>query len=403
MVKFAFRNLFRHKMRTAMTLAAIMLGVAAIVVSGGFVKDIFIQLRDATIHSRLGYLQVNRTGYYELGRRDPFAYLIKEPNALTRELEGLPHVTDVLKRLNFTGLLNNGRTDRSIIGEGVEPAKEARLGTYLTMLEGRQLQEEDAYGVLLGEGVAKSLQLEPGDYATLLVNTAAGAMNVLELQVIGVFRTFSKDYDARAVRLPLTTAQELLDTNAVHSLVFSLDAAQATDSVARAVRAALPNSEFEVLTWRQLDDFYRKTVALYQRQFGVLQVIILGIVLLSVSNSVNMTAYERIGEFGTLRALGRRRRYVFGLIVLENTLLGALGASIGVAAGVLLAWSISAVGIPMPPPPNANSGYTAYIRIVPAVLGTAFLVGFIATVLSSLFAARGASGVPIAEALRENM
>jgi putative ABC transport system permease protein len=84
-------------------------------------------------------------------------------------------------------------------------------------------------------------------------------------------------------------------------------------------------------------------------------------------------------------------------------MLGFIGASLGVLLGVGLALGISAVGIPMPPPPNANVGYTAMIRVVPVVLVVSFLIGFVATVLSALLAARGAARVPVVEALRQNI
>ncbi len=403
MLKLAFRNLFRQRTRTALTLAVIVLGVVGLVLSGGFVEDIYIQLREFTIHSRLGHLQVYKTGYYLHGRRNPYQYMIDEPDVVVADLARLPHVGDVMRRVNFSGLLNTGRADLAVIGEGVEPAKETRLGSFFSVIDGRQLGDEDVYGILLGEGVAKSLQLAPGDFANLLLNTTAGDLNSLELEVIGVFRTFSQDYDARAVRIQLETAQELLDTSAVHALVLSLDRTKSTQRVAQWIRDRLPSARFEVKTWHDLADFYRKTVDLYKRQFGVLQLIILGMVLLSVANSVNMAAHERVGEFGTLRALGQRSRDIRRLMLFENVILGFLGASLGVTAGVGLAWFISRVGIPMPAPPNANTGYTAYVRIVPFVIGVAFMVGVVATVLSSLLPAAKVSRVPIAAALRENI
>ena len=62
MLKLAFRNIFRNRMRTGLTLAAILSGVSAIILSGGFVEDVFIQLRESTIRSQLGHLQVFREG-----------------------------------------------------------------------------------------------------------------------------------------------------------------------------------------------------------------------------------------------------------------------------------------------------------------------------------------------------
>jgi putative ABC transport system permease protein len=70
MLKLAFRNIFRNRLRTALTLAAIICGVAAIIVSGGFVEDVFVQLRESTIHSRLGHAQIFRAGYLD---REPAA------------------------------------------------------------------------------------------------------------------------------------------------------------------------------------------------------------------------------------------------------------------------------------------------------------------------------------------
>lgn len=384
-----------------MTLFAVALGVAVLILIGGFVQDIFIQLRDATIHSRIGFLQVYRTGYYEHGRRDPDAYWIEHPDQLIEKLTNVPHVVDIMKRVGFAALLNNGRADQPIVGEGVEPGKEAQLGTYLSIIQGRQLTDRDEYGILLGEGVAKALELEPGDYSTVLTNTALGTMNSLEFQVVGIFRTYSKDFDARAVRVRLQAAHELLDTRSVHGLVFSLDRAESTNLVAEQVRNRL-TSVYDVKTWVQLDDFYPKTVNLYRRQFAVLNVIVLGIVLLGVANAVTMSIYERVGEFGTLMALGDRGRDIFKLIMVENALLGLFGALSGVVLGCALASGISAIGIPMPPPPNANSGYTAYIRIVPSVVATAFIIGLAATVLAALLPARSASRTHVAEALRQN-
>jgi len=402
-LKFALRNLFRQKARTGMTLAAIVFGVSALIVSGGFVEDIYVQLRDITIHSRLGYLQLYKADFYEYGTRDPYKYMIEDPAPLIDQSMAIPGVVDVLKRVRFYGLINNGRVDRSIVAEGVEPAKERELSSQVIILEGRNLAADDEYAVVVGEGVAQALQLTVGDYVNMTATTTDGAMNSIELEVIGTFRTFSKEFDARAVRLPLSTTQALLDTDAVHALVYSLVDDTATESVREALLERFGTERYDVYSWLELDDFYRKTVDLYERQFGVLQLIILGIVLLSVANSVNMTAQERIGEFGTLKALGLTSGSVYRLVVFEHVLLAIVGALLGAGTGLGLAWLISAIGIPMPPPPNANSGYTAYIRIRTDIVVMAAAVGAIATVLSALIASRGPTRTEVAEALRQNI
>lgn len=403
MFKLAFRNIFRNRLRTSLTLAAIVTGVCAIVISGGFVEDVFVQLREATIHSRLGHVQVFRRGYTEYGRREPSVYMIDQPKLVLDAVQSIPHVRTVMARVNFSGLANNGRADLPIIGEGIEPAKEERLGTAITIVTGRSLQDADAFGAMIGEGVAAALGLRPGNFITLMVNTSEGALNTFEYEVVGVFRTFSKEYDDRGVRIPLPAAQELLFTQSVHSVVVLLDDTSATEAVAATLRARLGALGYEVKTWHELADFYQKTEALYRRQFGALQSIILVMLVLSVASTINMVIYERTGEFGTLLALGLRQRQIFTLVLLENALMGFLGSLLGIIVGIALAATVSAMGIDMPPPPGSNIGYTATIRLVPWVLVIAALTGALAAVVAAVLPARRASRLPVVEALRHNI
>lgn len=402
-VQCCVRNLSRQKARNGMTLASIVFGVVGLILSGGFVEDIFIQLREATIHSRLGHFQVYREGFYASGSHEPYNFLIDEPNAVKERVAAVPGVLDSMLRVNFFALLNNGKTDLPIIGEGVEPEKEARLGSHLFLIAGRQLEDGDSHGIFIGEGVAKSLGLATGSLVTVLASTPEGALNSLDFTVVGVFRTYSKDFDERAVRIALPAAQDLLRAPGAHAVVVSLREGADTDAVAGKVKRALAGKGFEVKTWLELDDFYAKTVDLYKSQLSVLQFIILIVVLLSVANSVNMTAYERVGEFGTLRALGNREWQIFLLVVLENAILGFCGAMLGVVVGTAIAMALTAIGISMPPPPNSNVGYTAYIRIVPGILSVSFAIGLAATVLSSLLPARAVARIPVVDALRRNI
>lgn len=113
-----------------------------------------------------------------------------------------------------------------------------------------------------------------------------------------------------------------------------------------------------------------------------------------------MSLVERAWEFGTMRALGNSNRTVASLIVGESALLGLLGATGGVLVGVALAALISGVGIPMPPPPNADLGYDAFIRIVPAVIAESWIIGFAATAAAALYPAWRLSRQSIIAALR---
>lgn len=111
MWKLAWRNVFRHKVRTAMTLLVVVTGVVGLILSGGFVHDIFVQLAEVLIHSQSGHVQVSRKGYFESGMRSPDKFLIEEPESLRTTVATIPGVQDAMGRLYFSGLLNNGRSD----------------------------------------------------------------------------------------------------------------------------------------------------------------------------------------------------------------------------------------------------------------------------------------------------
>jgi putative ABC transport system permease protein len=399
LLRLALRNLFRNRVRSMITLGAILFGVGGLILSGGFVRDIFLQLGEALIHSQSGHAQVGHEAVFTYGSRSPERYLLESPDRLRETIAAQADVKDVMARITFAGLLNNGKTDYAIVGDGVEPEGEHRLGTHLHLVGGRMLKGDDDFGIMLGEGVASALQLRVGDRATLLANTIHGALNTLDLEVVGIFQTFSKDFDARAIRIPLQAAQELLHTDGVTKFVVTLHETAQTPGFTTRMRQQLP-APLAVYDWKQLNDFYEKTVAMYNQQFGFLKAMVLLMVCLSVINTVNMSLVERTWEFGTMRALGNRNRTIAGLILTESSALALLGACLGLALGVALALVISGIGIPMPPPPNADLSYDAYIRIVPEVLLESWLIGVGATLLAALYPAWRFTRISIIDALR---
>ncbi len=393
------RNLLRNRLRTLITLLAVVFGVTGLILSGGFVRDIFIQLGEALIHSQSGHVQVAQEPIFTFGSRSPERYLLADGQALRQRIAQDPAVSRVMARIGFAGLLNNGRTDTAIVAEGIEPGPELALGTHLRIVGGRALKDDDLFGAMLGEGLARTLNLKPGDTATLVVSTLDGATNTLDLEVVGLFQTFSKDFDARAIRIPLTAAQELLYTDRVAKLVVELRDTAETDAFLARLGSSLP-AGVVAWNWRQLNDFYEKTVDLYRQQFGFLQAMVLLMVCLSVVNTVNMSLLERSWEFGTMQAIGNRRRHIIQLIGVESILLGLIGSLAGALLGIGLASAISGIGIAMPPPPNAEVGYDAYIRVVPEVVAQAGLIGLLATFLAAVYPAWKITRVTIIDALR---
>jgi len=400
LLSIAARNLVRQRTRTLLTLATVGFGVVGLILARGFVDDVLWQLREATIHSQLGHFQVFAPGYIDGARRDPLAHLIARPADAVATLRALPGVDTVARRLSFSGSLSNGRGQVAVLIDGVEPSAEARIGTALRIVVGVPLERASGASMIVGEGVAHSLGLRPGDTVTLLAATREGALNTLDVSLAGVFRSPFKDYDAAAVMIKLNDAQALVGVESVNSLTVLLAPDVPVEPALTAARHALPSDDYDIRGWRELADFYQGTAALYHREFLVLLLIVSLMVVLSVSNSIGMSLHERRSEFGTVRALGYPPSAVFREIIVESALLGAAAALLGIAVGALLAGAISWVGISMPPPPNSEFGYVAAIRLSAASLALAALVGFTASIAGAILPARRLARMSIVEALR---
>jgi putative ABC transport system permease protein len=396
----AWRNVARHRRRSAMAVAAVAFGIAALMLSSGFIEWIYFDMREATIHGQLGHVQIVRPGYFENGTADPRRFLL--PDQIPSVVRAVDGVRDVAPRLAFSGLVSLGETTLSFVGEGVDPLRERELSRAVRIDAGSALGQANERAVLLGAGLARNLGAKVGDRVVLLSRKGSGGVNAVEVGVKGVFSTVSKAYDDSALRLPIDTARALTGLRGAQSWVVLLDDTARTDRAAQALRKALPADRYEVVPWLQLADFYRKTVALFSRQVGVVTAIIGAIIVLSISNIMVMSVVERTGEIGTSLALGATRRRILREFVLEGMLLGLLGGLIGVALGVALAAIVSAIGIPMPPPPGMAHGFIGQIRITPVLTAQAFLLAAVTALAASFYPAWKASRLPVVDALRHN-
>lgn len=403
-LKLAIRNVFRNRRRTLITLAAMGFGAAAIIVFGGFVHSIYFGVRESTIRSQVGHIQIYRKGYSEKGNLAPYDYLIADYAGLRAELLKLEHVKAVTARLGFSGLVSTGDTTTSFVGTGVQPEFETDLSALSVIVEGKELAGRDPRGITLGVGLARAFGVKPGDDLTLLSTTRAGSINALAVKVRGVWESGEKAYDDRFLRVGLPEVQRLLDVEnvEVQSVVLLLDKTEHTAAVRAAIDRLIreKNLELEVRTWEDLALRYHQVRELFGRIFAVLTLIVSIMVVFGITNTMTMAIFERTREIGTIMALGTRRRGVISMFVLEGVALGALGGLLGVLLGIGLAKAISAFGIQLPPPPGSTRGFAVNIFIVPEVLVQAFRLSLITAALASLYPAWRAARLNVVEALR---
>ena len=400
--RLAARNLRRNTRRTLVATLTVAFGIVAYLLAGGFIAWIFEQMREGTIHSQLGHIQIVRPGYFEKGIADPYAFLLPEQSAQQKTIEATAGFQSLAPRLSFSGLISHGDTTLAFLGDGVDPEREKPVSTRVTIVTGRDLANADQKAVLLGEGLARSLGVVAGDVVVLLATSASGGPSAVEVKVAGTFVTDAKEYDDSALRLPIEVTRKLMKVSGATSWVVLLDKTERTAKSAAALATALPSAEFKVVPWTALADFYNKTVVLFSKQVSVVKFIIGLIIVLTISNTQMMSVLERTTEIGTSLAIGLRRKTVLRMFVSEGALIGLVGGVLGVALGLVLAHLISAIGIPMPPPPGRSSGFEGQILVTSALAFDALMLALVTTFLASVAPAWKASRMNIVDALRYN-
>jgi len=457
----ALRNLLRNRRRSLATLLAMVVGLTAILLFGGYRSNILYGMETGFVQFS-GHLQVQRRGYFVDGGDNPSAYGIagyqRIMDAIASDPELAPLlrvVTPTLQLGGIAGHMESGHT-RSVLANGLVAQEYNRLMQWndyemVSYAQPLALEGTAANAAVIGTGVARKLQLcaalqvpdcenarspathqaadaaaVPDDVAALsalerstppepsaqriemLVATARGAPNVASLQAIKAVNLGVKAIDDIYLAMHLPQAQRLLyGTQApeVTSIVVQLHHT-AQLPAARARLEALLGQQFaaqalEVLDFRTLNPMFGQTDEFMASMFGFIALLIAVIVLFTIANTMGTAVVERTVEIGTLRAMGQRCSGIRRLFLCEALLLGAAGTVLGLLATAVVAWAINHSGWTWTPP-GYSYAYLVLVRVwqdLPLLAGS--IVGLLAVTLASAWwPARRAARMDIVDALR---
>jgi putative ABC transport system permease protein len=399
----AFRNVFRNRRRTIMTLIMVGGGVTGLLLVGGFFARMFWGLRESTINDGLGHIQIFTAEHFNREEKHVLDTGIDNWRQVAATISTGGHVRGVAPRIEFNGMLSNGIKSGVFMGSAVDPVAEQTLGFSARLASGRDLDSKPGGEIeaLIGAGVARSMNVQPGDGLTLLAVTSDGALNGIDVQVVGVVNTGFKEMDDRYLRIALPSAQRLLQSDRVTNLVVGLDNTDNTDLVAAQLAPRLQGlpQQLVLKKWIDLASYYKQVRSLFSTIFVFLGIIVFFMVLMSSVNTLLMAMFERTREIGTMLAMGTPRSWIMALFVLEATLLGILGAIVGVAGGNLLGVILNHSGIHLPPPPGTTVPMTFRVMHVPSLMIGSSILVIASLALASILPAIRASRLQIAEAL----
>lgn len=394
----AFRNLFRHFRRTLTLLLTVALGSGALFLFKGFNTGIMNQYKDNTIHAKTGHGQLNTQGYMDSVYERPWKHWIENPDQIKAGLKAIPEVDKVFPRIDFYAVVTNGTLNVAAKGTGVDGADEADFFWTINIVEGKTLRDQ-ADGIILGVGMAKALKVKPGDSLTLVAQTVAGRANAVDVTVVGIYHTGMKEIDDSTFRIQRKVAGELLDTDKVESIAIGLKQDDMWTSFTSKARAQYPGLEatpFEILD----KVYYQNAVDWLGQQFAVIQLIIVFIVTLGITNSFAFSVVERTAEIGNLRANGESAWEITGLLMWEGLLIGLIGSIVGVLFAYLFNVIVIPDGILMPPAPGLTRQFHVKIELELMSAVIACGLGLGATLVATFAASYKRVRIPVGDALR---
>lgn len=406
LIKIAFRNLYRQKRRTLLTIAIISVGVIAVLLfsalSGAFKNMMVGQITD----SMLGHMQIHRKGYVSSLDNLPLDKTIdeKQMKKMGEILDRIPRVEAYSKRILMGGMLSNYMETTNIKVAGINPKDESIVTPLLTsrIKKGEMLKKGE---ILLPELVTKGMNLKVGQSIVLIVNNVDGSVNGQNLKIAGIVESVVGPTGKYGyIHIDDAVAVLRMDKPEFSEIAIRLNKISSLDKVTRQISleiVEMKNKEgesiFEVHSWKELSPFYNiaKMIDLMSLFINILLV---AIVLISILNVMIMAVYERIKEIGTLTAIGTLPGKIRTMFLMEGLFLGFFGSVAGSIIGVILIIATKFAHITIAFGRNEN------ILIDPAIpfdqMALITLVSTIVAVLASLQPAIKASHMDPIDALR---
>ena len=411
LITLAWRNVRRHARRSALTAAAMSVGLGLMVMSRTLASGAHEDWVDSGVRMGSGHIMIQGRGYQESANLAD-RLTARQAGELEQLLGGpgiAERVVGVVTRLSVEGLAGSATSAAPVHIIGVDPTSEVEFSELAEKLaEGRYLQPGDRLHAYIGVGLAERLDIGLGRRLVLTAQDAAGDIVGQLVRVVGLFRTGVDEVDQLLVHIPRETAGDWLRVgNDVTTVGVLLRSTRDVDPALQVLRDEVDETTMEILGWREAMPELDAAVRLDDYGDYVFHGILLTIVALAIVNTILMSVLYRTREFGVLRALGLTRSDTGLVVFSEGVLLTAISGMIGAAAGLGLTWLFFRNGLDFSFALDTEfsmSGVLIDPVIVPEfhvdhVIRSVIYVAVIG-VLSSVYPAWHATRIDLAEAIK---
>ena len=376
-VQLSLRNILRHKRRNLMLLAAIVVAVSFVTASNTLIRGFQANMKDAAVSNLTGHIKIHQPGY----RDDP---TIAKSFELAKDFQ--PDVPEEqllgwAPRIRVPAVIMSERETRGIQLVGVNPEAEriSFLGT--AAIAGDSLQNIDDGGVLIGAELARQLETKVGRRLVINTQGADGLARERGFRIVGTYDTESTALEKIYVFAGLATIQRLLDSNGVTEVSVRLQEEPRTWTIKDQLIDFFVG--LEVLDWRELNPQAAVMDMAANTAVFVWFALMMSALIFGLMNTLITSVMERVKEFGLLRALGMRNSLVVCQVVVESTIIMAIGVSIGVVLGYLVFLSL-ADGLDLSAFAEGMAGFGGSVLVPVLIPDDVFLVAAMSLLLGLL-------------------
>jgi len=345
--KLAIRNLFRNTRRTILTAILISFSLMALIMADGLILGMKDLLVSSLTKNLVGEAQLHRKGF-----RDNFDVdlYFTGTDDLVADLRGRPEVTEVASRVLSGGMVSSSYNVATGMVFGIDAEAEARIGNIKkAIIEGQYLTGERGE-IMLGRPMAELLEVSLGDRIVITLSEADGGdLSQALFRVSGIYYFGLREIDHNTVFINADQARQVvgISADASHELVMVFEDSSVSREKTSTVFDDFNNEQLELKSWMELNE----DIAIMLELFG-LSTLIIGSILfllasLGVINSMFMSIYERLYEFGVARAIGTTPWQLAQLILCEALLLGIGSCLFGGVIGYGLISYTTLHGLPL--------------------------------------------------------
>lgn len=409
-IRLGLRNLTRQKRRNITTILIIAFAFFVYLFVESMMDGLTNMSFDNIRNFETGDIQIAHPDYWEEREELPLENLISWDEKLAEMLEQTQDVRGSSPELKFSANLNNGIDEMGVIGMGIVPEDYNQVfDTQAYFIEGSMsaLKEQKA---VIGDRLAKLMDLKMHDYIILLVRTQEDTFNTIDVEIGGIIRTLNPLVNSGTVLLSLESVQKALNTD--HSVTtISLKASPGKEEkVLQTVNQNFQeeNLSLKAYSWQESAQSLINYSKMEKQAVAAIMSIVLLIGMVGIINNIVLSSLERKSEIGMMKALGMREWEIVFVFMVEAIGIGLLGGLMGCLLGFIgVSWlvnqGISFVALYGEMAEWAQFGIPIMDKIYGiwnyATFGYIFFMGILVAILSSIIPAYWAAKKDPVEAI----